>query len=237
MKIAFIADIHGNAPALSVVLDHIEQQGALLAFAGDLLDYGAEPELCADMLITSRWLLNFKDYHCEFVGTLGNHDLAVIKNDCSRFRTEHGRKSFEWSRKQFLNSDSIQIFLMENFSNKWNDILICHGTDIDPWYNLFENDTKMMDEMIARNPDINIFVVAHSHLQFYKEYKGKKFINPGSVGQSRNGISKAHYCIYDTESGEVKFYSLDYPIEIAANEIEKVPELDNFLATRLFLGI
>lgn len=235
MKIAFIADIHGNAPALSVVLDHIEQQGALLAFAGDLLDYGAEPEQCAEMLLNSKW------FYCDnFIlkfGVLGNHDLALLNNDCSRFRTEHGKKSFKWSYEYLHNSKDLQFFISETFCCKWNNILISHGTDIDPWYNLFETDTKMMDKMIKRNPDIEIFITAHTHLQFYKEYKGKIFVNPGSVGQSRNGIPKAHYCIYDTNTEEFEFYSLDYPIEAAAKEIEKVPELDNFLATRLYLGI
>lgn len=235
MKIAFIADIHGNSQALATVLDDIEQYGASLAFAGDLLDYGSEPELCAEMLTSSRWVY-CDDLVLKF-GTLGNHDLAVLENDCSRFRTEHGRKSFEWTKKQFLKSEPIQNFLLDTFCNKWNNILICHGNDVDPWYNLFPTDTPMLDEMIERNPDIKIFVHAHTHFQFYKEYKGRRFVNPGSIGQSRNGVPKAHYCIYDTDTDDFEFRALEYPIEIAATGIEKVKQLDNFLATRLYLGI
>ena len=233
-KVALIADIHGNYSALLEVGSELAGDYPV-AFAGDLLDYGPEPEACADYLLFGMNIL--RNGEGNPIGTFGNHDIAIRDANYSRFRTEHGRKSAEWNRAVAEKSDIIKTFLNQEYCNRYGEMMICHGSDNDPWYNLFSTDIQKMDEMIERNPSVEIFVVAHSHLQFKVNYNNRLFVNPGSVGQSRNGVSLAHYSILDLDTKEVDFKAVEYNIKSVADRIVDNPCLDNFLATRLYLGI
>lgn len=233
-KIVLIADVHGNYLALKSVIydmfhkiDTYEYMGII--FVGDLLDYGVEPEKCLELLEGTKGFL---------VGVLGNHDMAILEQDYSRFNTVHGKESAKYSRS-IIDSNFIwrmlDKFSVQNYAY-YKDIMMCHGTDEDKWKSLFPNDYKTMDRLIEDHPQSNVFIVAHSHLQFCTEYKGKVFINPGSVGQPRNCNPNAQYAIIDLETHEVTLEQAEYNIDQVANQIVDAG-LDSFLATRLYLGI
>lgn len=246
-KVALLADIHGNLPALDAVLDHIHKnyidknfEGFSesypykgIIFAGDVLDYGVDINDCIYKLFGKKFLTVDDKIVCCF----GNHDLAIMDNDFSRFRTEHGKESAMWSRNNLESyCKGILNMAKEASTNRFEDIMVCHGNDTDPWFNVFINDTDALDEMILRNPDVKVFIVAHSHLQFKFYYRDRLFINPGSVGQSRNGVPKAHYAIFDLDNYSSEFYQINYDIDTEASRIRS-KGLDIFLSQRLYLGI
>lgn len=240
--VSIMADIHGNLSAMKEVYRDIIDgrsnrfmgyDGLYLGniFAGDLIDYGTESDECLDYLYNLGF---FKNSSGVIIGTIGNHDKAILDTDYSRFRTNHGRESAKWSYNHL--SKYIRSSLTQDFNSKYKDILVCHGNDVDLWKNIFPDNTKDMDDMISRNPDVSVFIVAHSHLQFSVEYRGKLFINPGSIGQSRNGVPKAHYALLDLDTKKVSLRSVSYNIKDTADKIKNAG-LDIFLAQRLFLGI
>lgn len=240
MKIVVLADIHANLEALNAVRSDIESERTHMkldrlpiVIAGDLVDYGPNPNEVIYQLFKMDLL---RDKDNKFIGTLGNHDEVVITQDYSRFRTEHGKSSAKWTNS-VLTTHHRNLLNSKLFNNVFEDVLICHGDDIDKWHNVFPTDTDTLDKMIDRNPDINTFIVAHSHLQFMTTYRNKLFINPGSVGQSRNSDPAAHYAIYDTFTHTVKFRQLYYDKFPTIMKIREIPELDNFLGSRLMLGI
>ncbi|HHF59031.1 MAG TPA: metallophosphoesterase, partial [Thermoplasmatales archaeon] len=95
------------------------------------------------------------------------------------------------------------------------------------------------DELLlqfAEIADADVLVFGHTHIPMERRVKDKIFLNPGSVGQPRDGNPKSSYMIFDTESRETIFRRVAYNIDMASKSIlEK--NLPRFLAQRLYLGI
>ena len=102
------------------------------------------------------------------------------------------------------------------------------------------------------NKNIRIGCFGHSHISgVYEESMGEvKFIedshiklkdscryliNPGSVGQPRDGINKSSFAVLDSDTNEIEFYRVSYDIELAVKKIEE-NNLPQHLADRLFIG-
>ncbi|WP_297552234.1 metallophosphoesterase family protein, partial [Thermococcus sp.] len=79
-------------------------------------------------------------------------------------------------------------------------------------------------------------LLGHTHVPMLKEIEGRRIINPGSVGQPRDGDWRASYALMDTETGEVTFHRVEYDVEESARKIIEAG-LPRFLADRLFEGL
>jgi predicted phosphodiesterase len=229
MKLAIISDIHSNSEALEAVINSSESRVDGYICLGDIVGYGAEPNKTIGLL-SGLNLLGM---------VLGNHDIAVLNNDFSRFRTEHGRNSLLWTRKNLKqNSRAFLENCLSRSRHLYDEygIEIYHGGPNDIyWQYIFPS--AVSEELKETLKDKNkIIFVGHSHLSF-KFFVGQcQIINPGSVGQPRNGINDAQYLIFDTDSKQVEFCQVAYDIGKAAEKIKNAG-LDLFLAHRLFLGI
>jgi predicted phosphodiesterase len=228
MRIGVISDVHANLEALSAVLTCTRHEVDAYLCLGDIVDYGANPNECVALLSD-----------VPSVGAVrGNHDSAVLHRDVSRFRTRHGRHSVLWTAAR-LTTASVD-FLERTSAWHCSDALgfaAFHGGPLDyEWQYLYPSTPPdVLDRTLAGIAQALVFV-GHSHVPFRFRHGDWLIVNPGSVGQPRNGHSEAHYAVYDTASGDVALRRVAYDIHAAAGKI-KDAGLDLFLARRLFLGI
>jgi predicted phosphodiesterase len=82
----------------------------------------------------------------------------------------------------------------------------------------------------------NVVVLGHTHVPFVSEVDGRFVLNPGSVGQPRDGNPKASYVIYDTEENKAVIHRVEYPIGEVVEMIEAL-DLPLELGQRLYFGV
>lgn len=221
MKVAILADIHANLPALESVLGEV---GDMPKFCcGDLVGYNPFPNEVIDLVMEKN-----------IVSILGNHDHAVLSGDTPWFNST-AKKAIEWTEEE-LTRENFN-FLKQLPRVYENELYMTHGSprevleeyvyESDPWYVFkdFFNYTKS-----------DIIVLGHTHVPFVKRISEKLIFNPGSVGQPRDFDNRASYAILDLKTQGVEIKRADYDIERTAESITK-KGLPGRLASRLFSGI
>ena len=227
MRIAIFSDIHSNLEALRAVLDHastlrVDKHVCL----GDVVGYGASPNECIDLLRSLP--------HCPAV--LGNHDAAVLGLQAKMGR--EARQVIVWTRKQ-LSAANLQYLRNMQDVIQWDNILFCHSNPYKPrnWYYIVER--NYITSAFARSRAKIIFV-GHTHMplaitrkNFFCVYirssqhtmtvpaaeRNRQIFNCGSVGQPRDGDTRASYLIYDTGRQVIEFYRVLYDFETAGRKI------------------
>jgi predicted phosphodiesterase len=218
MKFAIIADIHANLEALEVVLeDAREQRVTHYACLGDVVGYNANPKDCLDIIRTMGM-------PC----VKGNHDEYCSQDEHLEGFNPHAAEAVQWTRSQLSAEDRTWLHdlkyhrLVANFS-------IVHATLDAPkrWGYVFPSDKfAAAASFTYQNTSVCFFGHTHVPVVFvrdsvvrggtYSRFRvepGKKyFVNVGSVGQSRDGVPKATYAIYELEDGFVELRRLDYDI-------------------------
>ncbi|HOO74270.1 MAG TPA: metallophosphoesterase family protein [Tepiditoga sp.] len=238
MKIAVISDIHSNREAFDAVLKDIESEKADKIFCvGDLIGYGPDPEYIISKI---------RDMNIPTV--MGNYDNAVAfgMTDCGCSynpgrETEVGNISLKWTSENI--SDEYKSFLKTlpytisvNIENV--KILFVHGSTLD---NLFEyvrpeTSPERLKEL-TENISEDIIVNGHTHISMARHTRGKTFLNPGSIGRTKEGFPKAVYMIIDIKDGvfSYEFIKIDYDYRKTIEKIVSVG-LPNELATVIALG-
>lgn len=239
MKYAIIADIHANLEALEAVLkDAKDQTCTHYACLGDVVGYNANPKECLDLI---------RDMGMPCVK--GNHDeYCSIESNLEGFNP-HAAEAIHWTRAQLTEEDRDwlrnlkYIRLVASFS-------IVHATLDGPqrWGYVFDR-LAAAASFTYQNTSVCFFGHTHVPVAFirdsvvrggtYSKFKiepGRKyFINVGSVGQSRDGVAKATYVIYNVDEGVVELRRLDYEISKTQAKI-RAAGLPERLAERLALG-
>ena len=229
MKIAVLADIHGNFEALKAVSDDVVQFAVdRVVCLGDNVGYGPEPDEVVSFIRS-------KGYE----SVLGNHEFALKDQRARRwlnFQASENNQITEGllSKENFEYSCQLPLFL------EYETGYFVHGF---PKESVFLYLQKQNDERIIqlfREHDVSMFFVGHSHeLQLVfveagavvrrnlKKGKfvvdpGKKYIvNCGSVGQPRDGDNNAKYVLWDTKVGEIEVRSVPYDVQRTIEKIKK----------------
>jgi diadenosine tetraphosphatase ApaH/serine/threonine PP2A family protein phosphatase len=246
VRIAAITDIHANLPALEAVLAAIDEADVDEIWClGDVIGYGAEPDECAD-LVRERCALCL----------VGNHDLAVLGVlDISAF-SEAAAEAVAWTREHVAESTLAMLRELEPAGER-EDIALFHASPRDPiWEYVLsaEQADACLDVLTAR-----IGLIGHSHVSLFfarptaeeegEEIRGAQssdgtlldlgvgqwLINPGSVGQPRDGDPRAAWLELDTEEQSARFHRVRYDVERAAASISAAG-LPRRLADRLQVG-
>lgn len=245
MKAAVISDIHANLPALQAVMLDIEMHDIDEIWClGDAVGYGASPNECLEILSErcTAWLV-------------GNHDLAALDEiDISTFSPSAAEAAL-WTRGQ-LSAQSSETLHGLGRSAKDNrlGIGLYHASPRDPIWeyvvdvDLAEDCLNVQEERVA--------LIGHSHIALYftrvdelsrirseqapegtslSLSAGQWLVNPGSVGQPRDGDNRAAWMELDTETMKASFHRVDYPVDIAAAAIREA-RLPPHLADRLYQG-
>ncbi len=220
--IAVISDIHGNYPALKAVLEDMPQVSLILC-AGDLVGYYPYP---------NEVIAKIKRMGARCIR--GNHDRAVIYDDYSRFNP-YAEAAARWTREN-LSSESMEYLLglRDSMLLRVNGKLIAihHGAPFDEDVYIFPED---VDEGLLEHDGADILIMGHTHVPFVVDYGGKAILNPGSVGQPRDGNPKASYALIDINEWEFEIRRVDYPIEEVDRKTREVG-LPDILAERLYYG-
>jgi diadenosine tetraphosphatase ApaH/serine/threonine PP2A family protein phosphatase len=245
MKAAVISDIHANLPALEATLEAIEQTDFDEIWClGDAVGYGASPNECLELLAD----------RCSVL-LVGNHDLAVLGEiDIGTFSPSAAEAAI-WTRLE-LSESSMR--LLKGLNNKASavreDFGLYHASPRDPiWEYVIDVD---LAEDCLNVQEERICLIGHSHVALYftrvdelsritsetapegtslSLASGQWLVNPGSVGQPRDGDPRSAWLELDTETFKAAFHRVDYPIEFAAEAILKAG-LPPHLADRLHQG-
>ena len=234
MRIAVLADIHGNYDALKAVLADLRNIDMCVVL-GDLVDYGPEPEEVLDAV---------RELGCMSVR--GNHDHAVAYGvDCGCGVRTHWvsvltRKLIS---KKYLSKESIKYLRnmplrLETYFGGWR-ALIVHATPSHPLHKYlypWESTEKFREELAAwgESRSADIALLAHTHHQFIRVVGGVLVVNPGSVGQPRDGDPRAAYALIDTESGEVCLRRVKYDVSSTLTKLREL--LSSYVREYEFLG-
>lgn len=197
MKLALIADVHGNAPALDAVLKAAAASGAeALCVAGDVVGYYYEPARCLEMLAT--WPADFVRGNHEDLLAGSANDPAVAADVHRRYGSglavAHQTLSADqtaaiaaWPRTRLLTFDALRI-------------LLCHGAPWDTDTYLYPDSDPLLWERCA-DAGVDIIVAGHTHYPVDRHVGSTRVINPGSAGQPRDRRPGAAWALLDTAAG------------------------------------
>jgi len=247
VRIAVVTDIHANLPALEAALEAIDAAGVDETWClGDVVGYGAEPDECADLA---------RD-RCDLC-LVGNHDLAVLGAlDIAAF-SEAAAAAVAWTRGQIAARTLEWLRELEPAGER-EGIGLFHASPRDPVWE-YVLSAEQADACLDAQPQ-RISLVGHSHVSLFfvrppageeghEEIRGAQasddtlldlaasewLINPGSVGQPRDGDPRAAWLELDTCAATVRFHRVPYDVERAAASIV-AGGLPRRLAERLKVG-
>ena len=245
MRVGVISDIHGNLHALRAVLGALadEKLDAIWCL-GDMVGYGADPDACT-ALVRER---------CQTC-LVGNHDLALLEAiDISTF-SETAAAAVEWTRKN-VSEETINFLSSLEPSASQAGVGLFHASPRDPvWEYVLSTDQA---EAGLEAQEERVGLIGHSHIAlFFMRAEGARpgyaqgaqasdgaeveigegswLLNPGSVGQPRDGDPRAAWLELDTEEWVARYHRVPYDIEGAAAAI-LTAGLPNVLAERLEVG-
>ena len=240
MRYALLADIHSNLAAFEAVLQDIETKGGVdeIWCLGDVVGYGPDPSACIALLNRYR-----------HVCVAGNHDWAAIgKIATSDFNTDAVAACL-WTESQ-LSPDDVEYLSGLKLVETRGEFTIVHGSPRDPLCEYIYSAATAGDNL--RHFDTKYCLVGHSHVPGLFELAGPAWfraslpedmplgddrciINPGSVGQPRDGDPRASYAIYDDDEQAICHRRVPYDIaETQRRMMER--GLPVFLSERLSGG-
>ncbi len=203
MRILILADIHANWPALAA----IDEPFDVCLVLGDLVDYGPEPEPCIDWIREhAHWVIR------------GNHDHAVAQNIVAKGTMGYAYLTREtrplmWERLDQMHVDYLaRLPVTETITLDGHVFFRVHATPRDPLNEYLLDDPQQWESRLS-HVEADIVCVAHTHRQFVLELNGRKLLNPGSVGQPRDGDPRAGYAII--EEGKIELKRVQYDVERA----------------------
>jgi diadenosine tetraphosphatase ApaH/serine/threonine PP2A family protein phosphatase len=242
MRLAVVSDIHGNRHAFEAVLDEIEAADCREMWClGDLVGYGAEPDACVELA-----------HRHAAICLAGNHDLGV-RGDLPLEEFSRGAAlAAEWTREQ-ITPETLEYLNALEPLNLEEDVGLYHASPRDPvWEYVL---SPLQAELCLDVQRHRVCLIGHSHvaLSFMRPEgapasgetragseelgvgTGEWLINPGSVGQPRDGDPRAAWIELDTENWTVVYRRTEYDIGAAAAAI-RAARLPDSLAERLAYG-
>lgn len=241
MRILVISDVHANLAALEAVLDSAPVHDAVWSL-GDTVGYGAQPNECIDRLAESG----------ASPSLVGNHDLAAVGLMPIKWFNAYAAAAATWTSAQLTAENRFRI--RSGFtSESVGQFYLVHGSPRDPArdYVLTQEDAVMSLGAVAAQ----VILCGHTHVPMLVEvdpvtgpqwirierdtpYRlgGKRsLLNPGSVGQPRDGDSRAAALVLDTDELTASWVRIAYDIERTKRSI-LAEGLPGELAARLSYG-
>jgi predicted phosphodiesterase len=241
MRIAVLSDIHANLHALEAVLADIDREGVDEVWClGDVVGYGPRPNECVDLVRARADLC-----------LCGNHDLAVLGSlDIAEFSGDAAAAA-RWTQGEIGDDQAAWLRGLAP-SGARGEAELFHGSPRDPVWDY------VLSEEVARAcleaTTASVVLVGHSHVALALSLQDGRVVgglapaatdtdlasarwllNPGSVGQPRDGDPRAAWLLLDTDEWTASWRRVEYPIDEAAKAIEAAG-LPAVLANRLYAG-
>jgi len=241
MRVAVISDVHGNERALEAVLAELEREPVDVVWClGDIVGYGARPNECCALVEEAAALC-----------LAGNHDLVVSGALGLEEFSHDAAAAARWSRSVL--TEQAQAFLdpLEPLATA-DGVELYHGSPRDPvWEYVLSEYVALAAFELTSGP---LVLVGHSHVALAlglvdgelvgglaPDGSGASFaehrwlLNPGSVGQPRDGDPRAAYLLLDLAARTAEFRRVDYDVAATQREIRDAG-LPEVLAARLERG-
>jgi diadenosine tetraphosphatase ApaH/serine/threonine PP2A family protein phosphatase len=246
MRYLVLSDIHANLEALDTCLAHAREKGFDKALIlGDLVGYGADPNAVISCIQELEPLAMIR----------GNHDkIALNLSEADDFNVT-ARSAARWTYGALTDANRTWLAALPQGPVAVDDLVeICHGSPFDVDAYIFDELDALRGLRAASRP-LCLFGHTHSPVTFYLtggrlgadspgtngetaltiEDDVHYLLNPGSVGQPRDGDPRAAYAIVDVDAKRVELFRLLYPVEVAQEKIVKAG-LPEVLARRLASG-
>ena len=240
MRVAVISDVHGNLHALEPVLDSIAKDAPDTIWClGDLVGYGPRPNECC-ALVAERAALCL----------IGNHDLGVLgRLDLAEFSPD-AAASARWTRDVLDDSARAYLQTLEPQAVR-DDAALYHASPRDPvWEYVLSPQVARASLAEVGTP---LVLVGHSHVALRYGWEQQALavceegtrvdlarerwlLNPGSVGQPRDGDARAAYMLIDFDANTAEYKRVRYPVSKTQAEIREAG-LPETLAERLEHGL
>ena len=241
MRALVVSDVHSNLEALRAVLDDAGPIDELWCL-GDIVGYGPEPGACIELI---------RSY--EHVAIPGNHDWGVLgRLDLADFNSD-ARQANLWTRDRLQAEERRYLEELEQ-TLVLGHITLAHGSPRYPiWEYLLYASTASLN---LAHFDTRVCLVGHTHVPvlFSAEEddtrveayaleegrpialeSGRHILNPGSVGQPRDGDPRASYMLVDPEAMTFELRRVTYPVARTQERMRELA-LPPRLITRLELG-
>jgi diadenosine tetraphosphatase ApaH/serine/threonine PP2A family protein phosphatase len=246
MRFLVFSDIHANMEAFEAVLAASKDlRHDRLLVLGDLVGYGADPNAVVDRVreLAPHGLIR------------GNHDKVGSGLESPEGFNAVARNAIRWTHDTLTPENREWLAALPAGPIAVDDLIeICHGTPYDEDAYVFDDLDALRAIHASQRP---LCLFGHTHVQIGYALQGDQFtlttmsddrplvmkladsthylLNPGSVGQPRDGDPRAGFGLVDTETREMIVYRVEYPIAKAQKRIidEGLPEV---LAQRLALG-
>jgi predicted phosphodiesterase len=244
-RFGLIADVHANLQALETVLAHLDSHGVEEIWClGDVVGYGGDPGPCIDIV------------RRRCAGTVqGNHDAAAVRPELRTTFNPHARVAIE-VQAELLAPEELAWLGTLPLLIELDDVVLLHGSVAEPaefGYVLTAPDARR--ELSAMTTRWGFF--GHTHVpagwrmapdgavealalpvppaELAVDRPGRYLINPGAVGQPRNGDPRASCAIFERGPGRLRRVALDYDVGAAQSAILRsgMPPIE---AERLVLG-
>ncbi len=241
MKYGIYSDIHSNLEALTKVLAAMDEAGVQKKIClGDAVGYGANPNECVKLIKEN-----------SETTLLGNHDSVALGRESSENFNFYARRAIEWT-KENLNQDSIDYLQGLPYVVEEAPLTFVHASPRSPadWYYITSFDDAIdafsfFSEKICfvghtHIPSIVVMENEQSYwvsesLSHVVEPGQRILVNVGSVGQPRDRIPLASWCLCDTDKMTVEVFRVAYDIEKTQTEMKK-HGFAEFLVNRLAEG-
>lgn len=242
-RIGVISDLHANFEALKVTVNWLAEHGIdHIVCLGDIIGYNANP-LEVTYLTWNRCRFSLK----------GNHERYVLGDEAKGVKEEK-LEVIHWTREQLSEQYIAWLRTLPDYHLYEGTILLTHGSPRDPDEYIFKKEIMQgsLDHMDEVYPGVRLCFFGHSHLPMLVtrgqvesrfnetrtinlEPEKTYLINPGSVGQPRDGTPKAAFGVLDVKRWRFTWVRLDYDHEATGRRIREAG-LDATLATRLGRG-
>jgi diadenosine tetraphosphatase ApaH/serine/threonine PP2A family protein phosphatase len=219
LRALIVSDVHSNLAALERVIEDAERRGGIdqVWQLGDLVGYGPDPIECIDLL---------RGFDTR--GVAGNHDLASIGKLGLEAFNRYAASAARWTMS-VITEEYVAYLTELPLKFELDDFTAVHGSPRDPiWEYLVTSATAVAS---FRHFETARCLVGHSHLPFicrprengavFLEFPldtpvpletDRMIINPGSVGQPRDGDPRASYAVYNSDDGVVTHHRVEYDI-------------------------
>ena len=236
---AVISDIHGNLEALEAVLRDIPEEAERVFCLGDVIGYGASPNECCDLVRREG-----------MPAITGNHDLAVVDLDTDLdWFNPVAEAAVRWTREQ-LNEENGDFLRSRPRMMQTSEALFVHGSVRDPDEYIINGAiaAENLEILKTEYPNVPLCFFGHTHVKAVAPSpngqssgedsldlggNGPYLVNPGSVGQPRDGDTFASYVL--VEGTNVTYRFVEYDIGKAQAKI-RAAGLPGMLADRLAAG-
>lgn len=230
MRFAILADIHANWPAFEAVLEDLDEQPPvhMVYCLGDIIGYYTFPRECLAAVLER-----------EIESIRGNHERYLVGEVEGKIK-QSTLDIIEFTRREITDEQYAYVEMLQNKRKVRGHFVLVHGSprNKDEYMMTPEKYAANLAKMAEMHPNYNLCFFGHTHKavvaadgvlveKIHKDTavrleQGKTYlVNPGSVGQPRDGCPLASYCIYDAEERVVHFYRREYAIEEAQQGIAR----------------